>query len=1324
MLKKGCFRKSLLTGGLVAVLMLSFILQSVMVVQPVRAADAYVRVNQVGYPVDAPKRAYLLTYTATSGDFEVKRESDDVTVYTGSIGANQGGWSNTYGYVYELDFDDFEDAGTYYIEVDGESSVAFEIGTPAVLYDTLLENTQSYFENFQRDTHHENDEEATVYHIPQYAEIVDPGGNTGWYLADDLEAIAGAAKRDVSGGWYDAGDFVKFVSNAAYAADMMLVAVRDRPDLVGSGQAADFFGEARWGLDWLEKMWDDSSGTLYYQVGIGTGNEKWDDWPNYIAGDHSAWRLPHHDESESFFEAHQYRYVLNRPLLRASFEGATEKLSPNLAGRLSAAFALGYQVYKDVDPAFANDCLTYAENIYAAADTNPSGDLLTASPHAFYPEHYWQDDMELGAVELYYVTDDDRYLSDAADWAYEYINAATSTLNLYDVSALAHYELYKAMEAAGSTGLAVDKQDLLDDLQRQVDQGVAQAESAPFDFGSATSEFDAVSMALGLSATTSMYLELAEDDLSQSDYDKYAAFGQRQMDAVLGANAWGTSFIIGAGEIYPHNPHNQTADLQEVDLIGGVVNGPNATEQVTKVGTYCMDSPHPMKNCDSSVDLDVTDPFYTEFSAGSGGPSDAAYVDDVRSWATVENAIDFAGTAILAYVRQYGDEGGTLIDLVGDKDNFHPGDAVDDPPLSQTALDIIAEHEENFAVILDVGGMDRPVGVTHDFTVPGGAPINGATLTFTFRGRQWIKNDMLQYEKVSYPGHPVIVLRDLLGFEPEPDPDEWLDEPGPTYTVTVDLAEVPVRLLETNGDWALPGPGNSWPERDTVPDAHKALYNLLPELEDGQLDLVFVDDVELDYSELKITYGTKTATPAGQRVTAAPVAGVYVTFDEVTAAGTTTAAPGSGSAIVPPDYELLPNTSLDLETTATYQNANTVLLRYDESQVADEARVRLLHAEDGEFVDRTLYVDQKNNWVAGRVDSFSEFAVAEFTGALLTDFTIYATEGVQFGPGADQLLSGDVGSNGSVVFNDTSTAQTLVGSIQALGDVRVGRGTTVNGDVVSGGDVTVLGQVAGTVEEHAVLSPLNIVLPVYDFVAGSDVSFSSDDKLQPGTYRHVTVADGAVVQLESGVYYVQSFTVEAYAGLTFNAAEGPVIVRVGTPDGVPEPVSLPLTMGAYATMDLVTGATTDVRFQIMRPGQLEVGEGAQVLGVLTAPQNRAVFGESSELHGAVYAQSVRVEMLDDWQAYVYYEVGDRVYYEGTLYECRIAHTALPGWTPDNTPSLWRIPTPDGTTEWAPNTAYAVGSVVTYNGVTYEALQSHTSILGWEPPNTPSLWRVK
>ncbi|GHJ43646.1 dioxygenase [Catellatospora sp. TT07R-123] len=43
-----------------------------------------------------------------------------------------------------------------------------------------------------------------------------------------------------------------------------------------------------------------------------------------------------------------------------------------------------------------------------------------------------------------------------------------------------------------------------------------------------------------------------------------------------------------------------------------------------------------------------------------------------------------------------------------------------------------------------------------------------------------------------------------------------------------------------------------------------------------------------------------------------------------------------------------------------------------------------------------------------------------------------------------------------------------------------------------------------------------------------------------------------------------------------------------------------------------------------------------------------------------------------WQPYVSYSVGAQVTYGGATYACQIAHTSLPGWEPPNTPALWRL----------------------------------------------------
>jgi chitin-binding protein len=66
-------------------------------------------------------------------------------------------------------------------------------------------------------------------------------------------------------------------------------------------------------------------------------------------------------------------------------------------------------------------------------------------------------------------------------------------------------------------------------------------------------------------------------------------------------------------------------------------------------------------------------------------------------------------------------------------------------------------------------------------------------------------------------------------------------------------------------------------------------------------------------------------------------------------------------------------------------------------------------------------------------------------------------------------------------------------------------------------------------------------------------------------------------------------------------------------------------------------------------------------------------------------------------------------------------TASPTRTPSPTPttSPTTSPAPGGT--WTAGTTYKVGDRVTYGGRSYECRQAHTALPGWEPPNVPALW---
>ena len=632
-------------AGLIA--LIGAVLLAGLTAAPARAATAtaFVRVDQLGYAsASQAKRAYLMASAAEAGAaFSVKDVSGAV-VYSAPIGADLGKWSSSYPHVYAIDFSQVTAAGTYVISVTGPVaavSPSFRIESGPGLYSGALANSLSFYQN-ERDgpdfiasalrtaPGHLNDQSAMTY--------LTPNANSSGHFKGDLAPLGVTVNAD--GGWWDAGDYLKFVQTTSYTADLLLLGVRDFPNQMGAGSAtSDFTAEAKFGADWLLRMWDDSSRTLYYQVGIGEGNSA-------TAGDHDIWRLPQADDTYGGTDP-LYRYIRNRPVFRAGPPGSP--ISPNLAGRDAAALAEAFQVFKGSDPAFAARCLLAAEHIFDLANTAPTGNLLTVIPFSFYPETEWRDDLELGATELYFAvaggglpagiphTDPLFYLGRAAHWASAYItgpNDAADTLNLYDVSGLAHYELYRAIAQAGDpAGLEVTQAQLLADLKKQLDRAAAQGISDPFGFGFPWNVYDTTSHGAGLSVMASEYDQL-------TGTNAYSAYSQEWLANILGANAWGSSFIVGDGSTFPHCLQHQVANLAgSLDgsppvLAGAAVEGPNGT--ATKGFVTGMNS-CPANGVDS----------FAQFNG-----QHAEWKDDMQSFSNTEPAVDLTAASPLAFARQ------------------------------------------------------------------------------------------------------------------------------------------------------------------------------------------------------------------------------------------------------------------------------------------------------------------------------------------------------------------------------------------------------------------------------------------------------------------------------------------------------------------------------------------------------------------------------------------------------------------------------------------------------------------------------------------------
>jgi len=767
---------------------------------------AFIRVNQVGYEAGTSARAYLMSTAAETGATFGVINSRGATVFHGPIGGRIGGWANcstrsgstcvaSNGFttnpvfsVYALDFT-VPGGDTYYITVSGpvvpSPSYVFPVGSPATLYEKLLGNALFYYDSVRdgpdfvpgpMSPHpsHLNNESAPAYYNPPI------NSDDEFTVADTCSGSYTCALTpygttfDASGGWWDAGDNMKYVETISYTEALQEIGVRDFPNQMGPHAPTDvparagpitpnFLPSTQFGMDFLMRMWDDNRQLLYFQV----GNTQ--DWVNFsLLGDYDLWRLPWYDDNwqepglveyskevtlalgapgagytsaptcsitggggsdatctASFSSStgkvtgvslvtsgYGYNSVPTCTLTGGGGTGATctaslsttigdgdgneptpcsatisyfichepvfiaqpagsvtdpagQPISPNLAGRLAADFALYYQLNRTTHPSLANQALLDAEHIFAQADltfadpATSSRRLLTIIPFDGYGESVWDDDMELGATEIYFAlqsaegnlpgglpdTNPLDYLKQAAVFANNYITKITGkdTLNLYDVSGLAHFELYRAIGLAGNpSGLATTQSALLNALESQLNANVTQSGKDAFNFGINWRSGDTTSHGDGISAMASEV-----DYLTGSKM--YDVNSRQWLGNMMGANSWGVSFIMGDGSNWSFCPQQQPANLIGSltggfpELYGGANEGPAGS---AATGGYLVMNPCPPGGNGTTPDV------YALFNGVDGttpNRSQAVFRDNVQAYSTTEPAIDLTSTSFLMF---------------------------------------------------------------------------------------------------------------------------------------------------------------------------------------------------------------------------------------------------------------------------------------------------------------------------------------------------------------------------------------------------------------------------------------------------------------------------------------------------------------------------------------------------------------------------------------------------------------------------------------------------------------------------------------------------
>ena len=443
---------------------------------------------------------------------------------------------------YEVDASALTAAGTYVIEIRDAADTLLATSPPTTIaadpFAALIPGDLRFF-GVQR-----SGNTAPLIHAPSHL--------------DDGTAVGGpqdGSAVDLAGGWYDAGDYIKFSLTIAYASFMQLFALHElAPADLAPALRNAIRNEARIGLEYLLKAHPTST-SFYFQV----ADERDHDQP---------FRLPEDDTA----------YVGPRP--------AYYGLGANTAGKAAAALALGSEEWASDDPTFAASCKSAAQDIYAlgkgiadGTSTDPKFALrvscvLNPTDYAngnlncdFYNEDSWLDDMTVGAIELYEATGAAQYLSDAVAFA-QTLEAAYASLGLLNLHDEAFYKVYPYLPLSGTFTQA----EALAQLQIDADRVRKQVGKNPYNVGQKTFLWGSSADIAGDAVTCLLFSKLTGDPVCRQA-------AHWQLDFLLGRNPFGVSLLAGAGTTYPLHPHHQVAFLlpgdwyASGDIIGSLAGG-------------------------------------------------------------------------------------------------------------------------------------------------------------------------------------------------------------------------------------------------------------------------------------------------------------------------------------------------------------------------------------------------------------------------------------------------------------------------------------------------------------------------------------------------------------------------------------------------------------------------------------------------------------------------------------------------------------------------------------------------------------------------------
>lgn len=369
---------------------------------------------------------------------------------------------------------------------------------------------------------------------------------------------------DLTGGFYDAGDHVKFGLPMAFSLTMLAWGgVENEAAYVETRQWLHLLDTLHWGADYLMRCHvrhpDGSTAAFYGQVGNGDV-------------DHAYW-----GPAEAM--------TMNRPAYKidAAHPGS------DLAAETAAALAATARIFQSSQPAYAAELIDHAIALYTFADAH-RGKYSESIPNAASFYNSWSgyhDELVWGAIWLYRATGDSAWL-DKARLEYGSLNSAHTyqwALSWDDKS----YGCYvlMAMLDGGASYRA--------DAERWLDYwtiGVGGSSVTRTPGGLAwLDQWGSLRYAANTAFCALVYADHVNDPAS-----RYSDFAKTQIRYMLGQNPSGRSYVCGFGVNPPVNPHHRNAHGSTTQniaepavnahiLYGALVGGPSSDDGYTDTRT-------------------------------------------------------------------------------------------------------------------------------------------------------------------------------------------------------------------------------------------------------------------------------------------------------------------------------------------------------------------------------------------------------------------------------------------------------------------------------------------------------------------------------------------------------------------------------------------------------------------------------------------------------------------------------------------------------------------------------------------------------------------